>query len=297
MKRTTGPQDPSISVLIIARPEEPQLARAVRSVLQETRLDLELVVVLDGVASSPAPSLDGRDATDARLRTVALPQNVGRGAARQVALEHARGEWVTFLDADDWYTPDKLMAQWRRLHAPDPPDVLSTGLWIVDAKNQLRGVRRGGATGVGLMNGRLPAFPFAPTILRRTVALSIGFEARRRRGEDRAFLLRALKGRRWEVLDAPLYVYDEYGRHSLGRSLQAYGQRMVDAYARAREDGSTRAWSHAVGVAAWQSTKALASVGAFALGAGDALVGLRSTKATRAERIAFDEAQRQRGDA
>lgn len=406
MKNRVTDIPPTISVLVIARPGERHLVRALRSVLLETTIPLELVLVLDGHASdaalhevhaevhaaqpadarrgvvadartgvaaelpadagveAPAELVDEltaelaadafaqvrteaaadarteqiadarsellREAVhdDPRLRIVVLATNVGRGAARQTALLHARGTWVTFLDADDWYAPDKLAQQWTRLQAPNPPEVLSTSLWIVDGDNRLRGVRRGGCAGVGLVNGALPPIPFAPTILRRTLALACGFDAHRRRGEDRAFLLRAVAGRAWEVLDAPLYVYDEYGRHTLRRSLQSYAQHVRDVWASLggtpaiagvhiatagvhREDEGTgtpaiagvhiaTAGEHiaaaevrtAVRVTAAQLLKSAVSAAAFAVGAGDALLALRSTKATRVEQIAFAQARR-----
>src|SRR5205814_9848885 len=86
------------------------IGRAVESVLGQCLHAQEVIVVDDG-------SSDGTAATVAafgdRVRYLFQP-NAGVSAARNAGVDAATGEWLAFLDADDWYYPDRLRwhAQW-----------------------------------------------------------------------------------------------------------------------------------------------------------------------------------------
>lgn len=115
---------------------------AVESVLAQTYTDYELVVVDDGSSDDTAERL--RPYLD-RLRYV-RQENRGRGAARNRALEEARGEYVGFLDSDDLWLPDRLERQVPVLD--DNPDLAlvhgqveivdGTGLPLVDETTRHR---------------------------------------------------------------------------------------------------------------------------------------------------------------
>ncbi len=98
---------PRVSVIIPAYNAAGFVRRAVDSVLAQTWQDLELLVVDDGSTDSTRSVL----ATyGERLRM--LPQaNGGPAAARNNGLRAATGEYVAFLDADDWWEADKLTEQ------------------------------------------------------------------------------------------------------------------------------------------------------------------------------------------
>jgi glycosyltransferase involved in cell wall biosynthesis len=100
---------PLISAIIPTRNRPTLVLRAVRSVLAQTYSPLEIIVVVDGfdVATVNALSALGED----KLSIVALPQSVGGSRARNTGVQHARGEWVAFLDDDDEWLPDKLQKQ------------------------------------------------------------------------------------------------------------------------------------------------------------------------------------------
>ncbi len=76
------------------------LERAVRSI--PVRDDVEIIVVDNSPVQIPHDSLS----FDNRAKIYYSDNKKGAGHARNVGLEHARGEWVLFLDADDFYTDD-----------------------------------------------------------------------------------------------------------------------------------------------------------------------------------------------
>ncbi|HEU0098283.1 MAG TPA: glycosyltransferase family 2 protein [Allosphingosinicella sp.] len=97
---------PTVSVLIPAYNVADYLEEAVASALAQ-EVDLEVVVVDDG-STDATPETVRRLEADPRVRGFRLPVNAGPSAARNKALDEARGEWIAFLDADDWFAPGRL---------------------------------------------------------------------------------------------------------------------------------------------------------------------------------------------
>jgi len=98
---------PLISVIIPAYNARTFISAAVESVLAQTHPAVEVIVVDDG---STDRTLDALAAFQGRIRSLRQP-NRGPAAARNAGLALAGGEYVMFLDADDWILPDKLRRQ------------------------------------------------------------------------------------------------------------------------------------------------------------------------------------------
>jgi glycosyltransferase involved in cell wall biosynthesis len=93
-----------------ARNAETTIAASVRSVLDQTFRDWELIVVDDGSTDRTVEVVRDTVAEDPRVTILVGPAR-GEPAARNLALAHARGEWVAMLDADDIAVPDRLDRQ------------------------------------------------------------------------------------------------------------------------------------------------------------------------------------------
>lgn len=91
-----------ISIIIPVYNGERTLLRCVSSVLAQTEGDYELIVVDDG--SKDATSRICDDFVDARVK-VLHKENGGVSSARNMGLDNAQGEFVTFIDADDFVSP------------------------------------------------------------------------------------------------------------------------------------------------------------------------------------------------
>ncbi|HLN95647.1 MAG TPA: glycosyltransferase [Flavobacterium sp.] len=102
---------PLVSVITPAYNSERFLADAIRSVQSQTHPDWEMVVV-DDASSDNTPNIARAFAEqDRRVRFIRLENNQGAGAARQTALDAAKGRYIAFLDADDVWKPQKLERQ------------------------------------------------------------------------------------------------------------------------------------------------------------------------------------------
>jgi cellulose synthase/poly-beta-1,6-N-acetylglucosamine synthase-like glycosyltransferase len=101
---------------------------AVRSVLAQTLPALEVIVVDDGSTDGGPERIEALGNERVRLLRQA---NAGVSAARNAGIAAARGDWVAFLDADDWHHP-LLLAQLARVHALHPQaDMVAAGFRCV----------------------------------------------------------------------------------------------------------------------------------------------------------------------
>ncbi len=98
-----------VSVVIPVYNRENTIERAVRSVLQQTYNDLEVIVVDDCSTDNTRLIVDGIN--DARVSLVCQQQRKGANAARNVGIMQGKGEYIAFQDSDDEWVPDKLERQ------------------------------------------------------------------------------------------------------------------------------------------------------------------------------------------
>jgi CDP-glycerol glycerophosphotransferase len=95
--------EPDVTVIVIVYNDADRLARAVRSVLEQSLAGVEVVVV-DDASTDASYGVARKLAAERpdRVKAVTLPENSGGcGRPRNVGLEHARGKYVMFLDSDD----------------------------------------------------------------------------------------------------------------------------------------------------------------------------------------------------
>ena len=92
---------PLISVIVPVYNVEPYLTACVESVLRQTYSNLEVILLDDGSTDGSGRLCDGFAQKDARVRAV-HQQNSGVSAARNAGLDMAKGDYLYFLDGDDW---------------------------------------------------------------------------------------------------------------------------------------------------------------------------------------------------
>jgi glycosyltransferase involved in cell wall biosynthesis len=124
-----------VSVIIPVFQGERMILGAVRSALNQTHRDLEVIVVDDGSTDGTLRALAQLD--DPRL-TVHRQANAGTGAARNYALSLARGQYIAFLDSDDRWFPNKLERELEVLRsAPAAVAIAYSSYYAVDDRGRL----------------------------------------------------------------------------------------------------------------------------------------------------------------
>lgn len=106
-----------ISVVLPTYNRAGSLLRSVQSVLAQTYIDIELLIVDDGSNDETAQVVESL--TDSRVRYLPQKENRGACAARNTGIRAARGEYIAFQDSDDAWHPEKLAAQLEQLRRKD----------------------------------------------------------------------------------------------------------------------------------------------------------------------------------
>jgi len=125
-----------VSVIIPVYNGEKTIKQTIESVFQQTLTDWELIVIDDGSQDSTLEIV--HSIQDSRLKVFTYP-NSGVSASRNRGITQAKGEFISFLDADDLWTPDKLESQLKALQENPQADVAYSWTdWIDESGKFLR---------------------------------------------------------------------------------------------------------------------------------------------------------------
>ena len=128
---------PCISFIVPIYNMERLLPRALRSLRAQTLTDFEAILINDGSKDGSAALCAQAAAEDARFRFIDQP-NGGVAAARNAGLDAARGEYIFFLDPDDWVEPDATEVLYHTVRDADA-DCVEFGMFydICDENGKL----------------------------------------------------------------------------------------------------------------------------------------------------------------
>ena len=112
-----------VSVIIPVYNAEPFVEQCLRSVLNQTYTDLEVIVVDDGSTDGSMHLAETIAKSDERIKVLAIA-HAGQSAARNIGMQAATGEYICFVDADDWL--DRDFIETHLLHAAGT-DVVQSG--------------------------------------------------------------------------------------------------------------------------------------------------------------------------
>lgn len=117
---------PRITIVMPVYNAEAYLRVALESVLDQTESSLELIAVDDGSTDGSALILQEYAERDVRIKVI-RQKNMGGSGGRNKGIENATGEWLAFMDADDYLLPDCLETWLRRAEADDLQMVIGNG--------------------------------------------------------------------------------------------------------------------------------------------------------------------------
>ncbi len=100
-----------ISIIMPAWNAAQTIGESIASVLAQDDEGWELLIVDDGSDDATAAIASAATTSDGRIRLLSHPESRGPAAARNTAIEAARGRYIAFLDADDLWLPGKLSCQ------------------------------------------------------------------------------------------------------------------------------------------------------------------------------------------
>ena len=130
-RNSPGHRSPKISVCIPTHNSARYLAHAIDSALRQTVADLEVVVFDDASTDGTVDAIES--IRDSRLKYFRQDRRVGVASNRNSCLAVARGEYIAWLDSDDWYYPHMLEVQSAVLDRHCDVGLAHAGFEVVDA--------------------------------------------------------------------------------------------------------------------------------------------------------------------
>lgn len=226
---------PKVSVIIGTFDCEPFVEECVRSVINQTEKDIEIIVVDDGSTDRTLAILKKLESEDARISVHSRPHSGFPGPTRNHGISQARGHYVAFLDGDDLYHPQKIERILAAFEADPETDVVIHDLLHFDLSPPKDGTAsyldRGRfrelakdclehtGDGLYLCNKHLYRFMSLHFVPFQTDAIAIKkavlfseplwFREDLRIGEDGELWFRLAKRRRFAFLDRVLSYYRE----------------------------------------------------------------------------------------
>jgi glycosyltransferase involved in cell wall biosynthesis len=221
------------------------IARTLRTVEEQTYGDWEAVVADDASEDGTAAAVEAIG--NPRIRVVRNPANTGPAGARNLALQHARGELVALLDADDAWRPrflERMVAEYDGTGA----QIVTCDAILVRDGEELTGTYRGriaAPASVTLENLLEENSVLSASLIERRAGEAVGwFDPAMFGTEDHDLWLRILEdGGRVAIVDEPLVVYrlgDTSLSSDLGRMAQNEQKVLRSALERGRLTQSQR---------------------------------------------------------
>ena len=122
--------NPTVSVVIPTYNRERLIGRSIKSVLNQTYQNFEIVIVDDSSTDNTKEVV--KSFNDERIRYVRHEENKGEAAARNTGIKIAKGQYIASQDSDDEWLPEKLAWQVELLkNAPPEVGVVYTGFWKI----------------------------------------------------------------------------------------------------------------------------------------------------------------------
>ena len=98
--------NPEVSIIILAYNTEEYITKSIKSALEQTEKNIELIIVDDGSKDKTLDII--KSFSDKRIKVLVNKQNQGQNFSTNLAIHESQGNWITRLDSDDWYAVDRL---------------------------------------------------------------------------------------------------------------------------------------------------------------------------------------------
>ena len=128
-----------ISVLMAVYNAEKYLHESLESIRKQTFCDIQIICVDDASTDDSWKILQDYATKDARIEVYQMTENRGQAVARNIALQHAVGDYITFLDADDWLEVDAFEKALGVFETNQQADCVLFDVRYVDANGNERG--------------------------------------------------------------------------------------------------------------------------------------------------------------
>lgn len=127
-----------VSVIIPIYNAEQYLGQCLGSVLRQSLADIEIILVNDASTDASQTIISNYQSHDDRIHYIEMEHNGGVSAARNTGIKTATGEFIIFLDADDYWDGDEMLESLYQQAVSEKADFISFGFCRVDDKGEKR---------------------------------------------------------------------------------------------------------------------------------------------------------------
>ena len=201
-----------VSVIIPVYNIQKYIGKCIESVMNQTYKDLEVILVDDGSTDLSGKICDEYAKKDNRL-TVIHTSNQGVSAARNTAIDVMKGQYVIFVDGDDWLAPDMIECLWKGMQETVAQISVCDTYQTDGEYYEIRQFYKyAGDKQEFLENEKYDLVRFTATLwnklISRDVIKNCRFNTKVRYAEDLEFLVSILENvKKIKIINKPLYYY------------------------------------------------------------------------------------------
>lgn len=204
---------PIISIIIPVYGVEKYITKCIESIKKQTLADFEAILINDGTRDNSVAVAEQAIADDERF-ILLHKENGGQGSARNVGLDHARGDYIAFIDSDDYVEPRFLQAMYEKI-VSENADICACGVRLLSENGRQLKVFVSKPELYIEKNDYLNANFyisnwFCDKLFRKELFDNLRFDLTVRTFEDAHLLFRVVYGRDITSIDEVLYNYIQH---------------------------------------------------------------------------------------
>lgn len=123
---------PKISVIIPIYNQENYIKPCIESIISQTLQEIEVLCIDDHSTDKSIEILKTFQSHDERIKLFTMPKNSGSGPARNLGLQKVQGDYIAFMDADDYYPSQQVLAELLKAATLHPTYPLAGGHYLED---------------------------------------------------------------------------------------------------------------------------------------------------------------------
>ncbi|WP_053111133.1 glycosyltransferase family 2 protein [Thiopseudomonas alkaliphila] len=201
---------PVISIIIPVYGVEKYIAKCIKSIKQQVFTSFEAILINDGTKDDSVAIAEQTIADDERF-IILHKENGGQGSARNLGLDKASGEYITFIDSDDYVEPRFLQAMYEKIVAENS-DVCACGVSYVDGAGKVIRLFQNNPIAYKKTDDYLMANWYISNFMcdklfKKTIFNRFRFDTSLRTNEDVYLLFEMLYGKSITAVNESLYNY------------------------------------------------------------------------------------------
>jgi glycosyltransferase involved in cell wall biosynthesis len=214
---------PLVSIGIPFYNSEDFLSDAIKSTLNQTYQNIELILLDDGSTDTSLKIAHEFEVIDSRVLVITDGQNFGLPKRLNQLSKLAKGKYYGRMDADDIMFPNRIKVQVEYLINNPKIDLLGTGLIAIDNKNNIIGLRKGGSSNQVTLKSTLKG-PWAPhpSITGKSKWFKENkYNETLKRAQDFELWIRTVEKSNFTVINQPLLFYREASTSSMVKRVKS----------------------------------------------------------------------------